>query len=173
MKIGTMFARNINRNINGVIKVGQDDEKSLEQELSEYVITRELRGHFQKFIDHYTESLDEPTDRIGVWISGFFGSGKSHFLKMLSYILSGRQVGEKKAVEYFKDKLDDPMMYAQMERCASIPTESILFNIDIEGPMKTEMTARLSAWKNSWKNRGRRPNSERPLSRLTGQPGQK
>ena len=47
MKIGTMFARNINRNINGVIKVGQDDEKSLEQELSEYVITRELRGHFR------------------------------------------------------------------------------------------------------------------------------
>ena len=143
MKIGTMFARNINRNINGVIKVGQDDEKSLEQELSEYVITRELRGHFQKFIDHYTESLDEPTDRIGVWISGFFGSGKSHFLKMLSYILSGRQVGEKKAVEYFKDKLDDPMMYAQMERCASVPTESILFNIDIEGPMKKDRTAVL------------------------------
>ena len=63
MKIGTMFARNINRNINGVIKVGQDDEKSLEQELSEYVITRELRGHFQKFIDHYTESLTSlPTE---------------------------------------------------------------------------------------------------------------
>ena len=62
---------------------------------------------------------------------------------MLSYILSGRQVGEKKAVEYFKDKLDDPMMYAQMERCASVPTESILFNIDIEGPMKKDRTAVL------------------------------
>lgn len=143
MKIQSMFAKDINRNINGVIKVAQNDQESLRQELSEYIVTRELRGHFQTFFNNYEKSLDEPTDRIGVWISGFFGSGKSHFLKMLSYILTNGDVCEKKAVEYFADKFDDPMMYAMIERCASVPTESILFNIDIEGPVNKDKTAVL------------------------------
>lgn len=143
MKIQSMFAKDINRNINGVIKVAQNDQESLRQELSEYIVTRELRGHFQIFFNNYEKSLDEPTDRIGVWISGFFGSGKSHFLKMLSYILTNGDVCGKKAVEYFADKFDDPMMYAMIERCASVPTESILFNIDIEGPVNKDKTAVL------------------------------
>lgn len=143
MKIQSMFAKDINRNINGVIKVAQDDQESLRQELSEYIVTRELRGHFQTFFNNYEKALDEPTDRIGVWISGFFGSGKSHFLKMISYILTNGDVCGKKAVEYFADKFDDPMMYAMIERCASVPTESILFNIDIEGPVNKDKTAVL------------------------------
>lgn len=46
MKIRDMFKKDINRDINGVIKVSQDDAQSLEQELSEYIITKELRRHF-------------------------------------------------------------------------------------------------------------------------------
>ena len=86
MKIQSMFQKNINRDINGVIKVAQDDEQSLVQELGEYIITKELRRHFNTFFNNYSKAIDHPTDKIGVWISGFFGSGKSHFLKMLSYL---------------------------------------------------------------------------------------
>ena len=143
MKIQTMFQKDINRDINGVIKVAQDDEKSLHQELSEYIITKELRRHFRTFFDNYTKAIDLPTDKMGVWISGFFGSGKSHFLKMLSYLLSNRKVQGVPAIDYFKDKFDDPMMYAQAVRSVSIPTESILFNIDIEGPINKDKTAVL------------------------------
>ena len=143
MKIQSMFQKDINRDINGVIKVAQDDEKSLHQELSEYIITKELRRHFQTFFDNYTKAIDQPTDKIGVWISGFFGSGKSHFLKMLSYLLSNREVQGIPAIDYFKDKFDDPMMYAQAVKCVSVPTESILFNIDIEGPLNKDKTAVL------------------------------
>ena len=138
-----MFQKDINRDINGVIKVAQDDEKSLHQELSEYIITKELRRHFRIFFDNYTKAIDLPTDKMGVWISGFFGSGKSHFLKMLSYLLSNRKVQGVPAIDYFKDKFDDPMMYAQAVRSVSIPTESILFNIDIEGPISKDKTAVL------------------------------
>lgn len=88
MKIQTMFEKDINRDINGVIKVRQDDEHSLQQELSEYIITKELRKHFRTFFDHYTKAIDTPTDKIGVWISGFFGSGKSHFLKCFPICLA-------------------------------------------------------------------------------------
>lgn len=143
MKIQSMFQKDINRDINGVVKVAQDDEKSLHQELSEYIITKELRRHFRTFFDNYTKAIDQPTDKMGVWISGFFGSGKSHFLKMLSYLLSNQKVQGVPAIDYFKDKFDDPMMYAQAVKCVSIPTESILFNIDIEGPINKDKTAVL------------------------------
>lgn len=111
MKIQSMFQKDINRDINGVIKVSQDDQQSLKQELSEYIITKELRRHFATFFDNYVKAIDNPTDKIGVWISGFFGSGKSHFLKMLSYLLSNKEVDGKHAFDYFTDKFDDPMMY--------------------------------------------------------------
>lgn len=143
MKIQSMFQKDINRDINGVVKVAQDDERSLQQELSEYIITKELRRHFRTFFDNYTKAIDHPTDKMGVWISGFFGSGKSHFLKMLSYLLSNQVVSGTPALDYFQDKFDDPMMYAQAVKCVSVPTESILFNIDIEGPINKDKTAVL------------------------------
>lgn len=143
MQLRNIYKSDINRDINGVIKVAQDDERSMVQELSEYVITKELRRHFNTFLNHYEHSLEQPTDKIGVWISGFFGSGKSHFLKMLSYLLSNRIVGGKKAVQYFADKFDDPMMYAQLENCVKVPTETILFNIDSKSPLTKDKTAIL------------------------------
>ena len=143
MLLRDIYKNDIDRNINGVIKVAQDDEVSIKQELTEYVITRELRKHFNTFLNNYERSIDDPTDKIGVWISGFFGSGKSHFLKMLSYLLSNKVVAGKKAVDYFQDKFDDPMMFSQLEQCASVPTDTILFNIDSKSPINKDATAIL------------------------------
>lgn len=143
MRLQNMFQKDINRDINGVIKVAQDDENSLKQEIGEYIITKELRKHFSTFFENYAKVIDCPTDKIGVWISGFFGSGKSHFLKMLSYLLTNREVCGRKVVDYFADKFGDPMMCALADKCVSVPTESILFNIDIEGPIKKDKTAVL------------------------------
>lgn len=143
MRLQYIYRSNINRDINGVIKVAQSDEQSIEQELREYIITRELRKHFNTFFNNYEKSLNCPTDKIGVWISGFFGSGKSHFLKMLSYLLSNDVVAGQKAVDYFYDKFNDPMMFAQLERCSSVPTDTILFNIDSKSSIKKDNTAIL------------------------------
>ena len=143
MQLKDIYEHDIDRDINGVIKVAQNDEKIIEQELEEYIITRELRKHFNTFLNNYEKSLSYPTDKIGVWISGFFGSGKSHFLKMLSYVLGNKTICGKKAVTYFADKFDDPMMYAQLEHCASVSTEAILFNIDSKSPINKDNTAIL------------------------------
>ena len=143
MKLQTMYKADINRNINGVIKVAQDDERSLEQELREYIITKELRRHFSTFLKHYEASLEQPTDKIGVWISGFFGSGKSHFLKMLSYLFENPIVAGKHAVDYFADKFDDPMMFGRLESCVKVPTRAILLNIDSKSPLTKDKTAIL------------------------------
>lgn len=143
MRLQNVYKADINRDINGVIKVAQDDERSIEQELREYIITKELRRHFNTFLNHYEHSLNQPTDKIGVWISGFFGSGKSHFLKILSYLFSNPIVAGKHAVDYFSDKFDDPMMFAQLESCVKIPTKTILFNIDSKSPLTKDKTAIL------------------------------
>ena len=131
MKIADLFDKDIRREINGVIKVAQQDEANLEQELSEYVVTRELDKHFHHFFERYTMALDQPTDKMGVWISGFFGSGKSHFLKILSYLLENRQVKGMNAVDYFDEsRVNDPMLRGNINRSAKISADVILFNID-------------------------------------------
>lgn len=130
MIIQDLFSKDINRNINGVVKVSQDDEASIKQELSEYVVTRELQRHFADFFESYTAAIDVPTDRVGVWISGFFGSGKSHFLKILSYLLANKEIAGQKPIDYFADKMLDPIVYSHMKRACEMPTEAILFNID-------------------------------------------
>lgn len=142
MKIQSMFQKDIDRPINGVVKVMQDDQQSLKDELSEYIITKELRRHFATFFDNYVKAIDTPTDKIGVWISGFFGSGKSHFLKILSYLLANREVGGKKALDYFIDdnKISDPMVLADMRLAATVPTDVVLFNID----SKSEVSGKQS-----------------------------
>ena len=146
MRIQDMFEKDINRSINGVVKVAQDDDASIRSELEEYVITRELRKHFSTLLERYDAAIDTPTDKIGVWISGFFGSGKSHFLKMLSYLLSNREVAGKHAIDYFDGKFDDPLMAERARRCASVPCESILFNIDNKGPANKDKTAVLKVF---------------------------
>lgn len=90
MFIKDMFVKPIDRDIKGVIKVGQADDENIKQELEEYVVTRELQKHFTDFFASYKKGINGHTDNMGVWISGFFGSGKSHFLKILSYLLANK-----------------------------------------------------------------------------------
>lgn len=145
MRIKDLFAKDIDRSINGVIKVYQDDEALIEQELSEYVVTRELARHFADFFESYTTAIDVPTGNMGAWITGFFGSGKSHFLKMLSYLLANRVVAGKPAIDYFDGKIEDAMVLSQMKRAVSIPTEAILFNIDSKAGQWKEGSAAKTA----------------------------
>lgn len=134
MKIQNIFQEDINRSINGVIKVDQSADSVIEQEVREYVITKELKKHFAAFFNYYSDSFDTPTHDIGVWISGFFGSGKSHFLKMLSYILENRPVAGSSTVEMFRQKFaDDPASFMAIDRATRGSTDTILFNIDVAG----------------------------------------
>lgn len=130
MRIKDMFVKDIERSIKGVIKVAQTDEDNIYQELDEYVVTRELNKHLSKFYENYQQGIDGKTDKMGVWISGFFGSGKSHFLKILAYLLENKKAKDKRAVDFFAEKIQDELVYANMKRTANVETEVILFNID-------------------------------------------
>lgn len=123
-----IYAKDIEREIQGVIKV--DDESYIGQELEEYVVTEELLKHFNSFFDSYNTGINTNTEKMGVWISGFFGSGKSHFLKIISYLLENKIVNGKAAVDYFEDKIEDKMLFADIKRAGNVSTDVILFNID-------------------------------------------
>ncbi len=145
MQIKNMFEKQIDRDIKGVIKVGQSDEENIYQELDEYVVTKELLKHFRVFFENYEKGIDGYTDKMGVWISGFFGSGKSHFLKILSYLLKNSTVEGKRAIEYFtgcesdagiRPKIEDPMLIAEMTKAGETDSDVVLFNIDSKGSAK-------------------------------------
>lgn len=144
MTIQSIFKNDINRKINGVVMVNQKENAVLVQELNEYVVTRELKKHFKTFFRNYVESFNEYTADIGVWISGFFGSGKSHFLKMLSYLLTNEEIDGVKTVERFREKFADaPEIFTLIERVTKCKADTILFNIDAVGPKNKNKTAVL------------------------------
>ncbi|MBR4606065.1 MAG: BREX system P-loop protein BrxC [Lachnospiraceae bacterium] len=136
MKIGSLFVKNPLRYINGVIKADEQTAQKLWPELDEYVITKELDKHFRNFFETYVQSQQSgATGDIGVWISGYFGSGKSHFLKMLSCLLANvtatnEQGQTRSAVEFFREKVTDPALMANIELAGAGDTDAILFNID-------------------------------------------
>ncbi|EKE2575058.1 BREX system P-loop protein BrxC, partial [Escherichia coli] len=138
MKIEQIFSKKLTRDINGVVKAEQKDNDSVYVELDEYVVTRELDRHFRAFFEAYVPSVEKShgdmSGKIGVWISGFFGSGKSHFLKILSYLLENKSVEKdgqgRQAFEFFKDKINDAMLLADIQKAVTKDTDVILFNID-------------------------------------------
>lgn len=150
MKIRELFRKPIDRPINGVIKADQRDAESIWQELDEYVVTKQLADYFRRFFDAYLAALDNPRDptltaRMGVWVSGFFGSGKSHFIKILSYLLENYEAvnpanGEtRRAVSFFdENKIKDAMLLADIKRATRSSADVILFNIDAKADSKSD-----------------------------------
>jgi hypothetical protein len=151
MKLTDIFERPVDRPIEGVIKA--DDQRSLLQEVEEYVLTNEVEKRLSKFLDAYTiDPLSASRDVVyanGVWISGFFGSGKSHLLKMLAFLLENRSVDGKPVLDIFKEKIKhNEILRADLEKACSIPSESILFNIDQKADVisKSQADALLSVF---------------------------
>jgi hypothetical protein len=125
MTLRDFFEKPVDRHIEGVIKA--DDEARLKLEIEEYVLTDEVARHLENFLDAYHNYEGAN----GVWISGFFGSGKSHLLKILSLILENRVIDGTRALDLFLPKCKgNAILRAGLQKAASIPSKSILFNID-------------------------------------------
>ena len=135
MQLKDLYKKDITREIQGVIKV--DDEHSIAQELDEYIVTDEIAKHLDTFFEAYSKGLGTSrTEQMGVWLSGFFGSGKSHFLKIVSHLLDNREVNGKKAVDYFDEKINDAMLLGNIKRAGDTSSDIILFNIDTKSSLE-------------------------------------
>ncbi len=142
MKLSDIFAKPVDRPIEGVIKA--DDEASLRQEVEEYVLTNEVAKRLEHFLDAYNDYQGAN----GVWISGFFGSGKSHLLKMLALLLENRAVdgsagsGPLPAQERGRGR---PCCAPTCSKAVAIPSKSILFNIDQKADVISKSADRRAA----------------------------
>jgi len=133
MKIRDIFERPIDRRIEEVIKVTQVDEEVVYNEISEYVVTDAIKEYFGEFLGAYSEAPSNPHESIGVWISGFFGSGKSSFAKILGYVLEGKQIKREDVRELFKRQANDKRVSDFLDYIkVKIPTKAIIFDVAMD-----------------------------------------
>lgn len=124
MQLDDIFVKQIDRPIEGVIKA--DDESKLRNEIEEYVITNVISKELTAFFNDYLHS----TIINGVWMAGFFGSGKSHLLKMLALLLENKKIDNTTVLDLFIPKCnEDKLLQADIKKACQIPSKSILFNI--------------------------------------------
>lgn len=146
MLLEQLFNKPVDRTIEGVIKA--DDDVSLYVELDEYVITNEVAKRLDEFLDAYLNYAGSN----GVWISGFFGSGKSHLLKMLALLLQNQPIEDTYyPLDLFLEKHpfnEGGMQAEDLKRAVAIPSESILFNIDQKADVisKDELDALIAVF---------------------------
>lgn len=125
MQIKELFQKDIERKIAGVIMA--DDARNIQTEIDEYVLTREIKSQLDKLLQSYINNDNLP----GVWISGFFGTGKSHLLKIISLLLEGWHHDDFHIADAMMQKSeDDQILKANLNKVKAIPAQSILFNID-------------------------------------------
>ncbi|NEG54811.1 BREX system P-loop protein BrxC [Bifidobacterium platyrrhinorum] len=158
LQLRDVFVKNIDDKIDGVIKAG--DDSNLVDEVREYVLTNEIQTNLERFLDAYNDPFADYTN--GVWISGYFGSGKSHLLKMLSHILGdvpaaaasaplpdgGEPLSRAQVIDIMKSKAGDAgnhELEGLLDANACIPATSLLFNIDSKA-QRGSRTALLDAF---------------------------
>lgn len=131
--IKTLFANDIHRRIEEVIKVDQTDEEIVRDEINEYVVTDAIRSHFTQILEAYRETPNKPHEGIAIWVSGFFGSGKSSFAKMLGLAVANRTVAGESAAERFAHRAGDKKLQVLLKTInEQIPTHVVIFDVSTD-----------------------------------------
>ena len=169
--IKDLFANDISRPIEEVIKVDQADEQIIREELAEYVVTDSIRGHLTEVLERYWETPKKPHERVAIWVSGFFGSGKSSFAKYLGLGLGNRTIGGVGAARLLAKRIGDVKAEVLLSNIAEqIPTEAVIFDVQSIAPATrasprscTDSFCRASgmpgistcpSWRSPWRKRG-------------------
>ena len=130
MKIAELFRRPIGRTIEEVIKVDLADEEIVAIELDEYVATDHIRERMEDVLDVFQDTINNPSERTNIWVSGFFGSGKSSFAKMLGYLIENPSVDGRSTVDRFMERVDAPKIRALLNTAhAQAPTLTVFLDL--------------------------------------------
>jgi hypothetical protein len=129
MKVKELFSGDIEHAIKEVIKI--DDRQSVVSEIEEYVPTDHIVDELIETLEIYQETINNPSDEINIWISGFFGSGKSSFAKVLGYLLTNPEIDGKTITERFFELNEIPRAKALLNTIHSLaPTEAVLLDLN-------------------------------------------
>src|SRR5712664_838348 len=144
-KIGELFSKRIDRRIEEVIKVSAPEgadlseyEKSVQDESEEYVATDAIKDNFHTVYKAIADAPADPHEGIGIWVSGFFGSGKSSFAKILGYTLAARRLSGTSSSELFKEVVKDSRISALLDSINTrVPTDAVVFDVSMERGVRT------------------------------------
>lgn len=139
MLIRELFEKRIDRNINPAVVVSTDDTATIEAEIGEYVFTDDLLDKSWRFLNAVANKRE---GKAGIWINGYYGSGKSHFIKFMHYCLNphfSTKAFEKilaavKGYDPFKpgnnEEITESKFKALQKRIAELHCKDILFNVE-------------------------------------------
>lgn len=101
MKIKDILSIQLDNDIKNVIDLNSKGEDAVKEELDGFILTESLAKHLSDFLDKFTSDMKET----GVWLSGFYGSGKSYFAKMLGFLIENPVIQGTPFRERFAHKL--------------------------------------------------------------------
>ncbi len=143
MKIKNLFSKSIERTINPAVVVSKQDTETINTEIEEYVFTQDLIDNLYRFLYNF---LFQQQDKTGIWINGYYGSGKSHFIKYVYYCLHPN-TSEKAFDHFIKNVQDigDPLSDATVPKINDLKRkienskiDTIIFNIDAVAGQKDD-----------------------------------
>jgi hypothetical protein len=150
VQVSTLFFDDVSRPIEEVIKVDQADQTVLRDEFREYVVTDSIRSQLIELLRRYDNAPRQPSDSIGVWVSGFFGSGKSSFAKLAGTALANRPVLDDRAADLLAAQARSPEVTVLLKQITErIPTEAVIFDVSTDRAVRggdqalTEIVYRL------------------------------
>lgn len=127
--IKEILVLDLNEDIKDVIDLEDRDETEIQQELESYIVTDGIGRHINKFTDLFASNIKET----GCWISGFYGSGKSYFGKMLGHILANPTINGTPARERFISRLkgvtDESLIENAIRKLDSVKSRVVFMDI--------------------------------------------
>ncbi len=121
INIADLLERDFSKPVEEAVRINNDDPDTVFEELTEYVATERIKAEYGKL---FAGAAKSPKGFVGVWISGCFDTGKSHFAKNLALVLEDREVRGVSARSLFGQRVDSRLT----------PCESFLLDGDAEAP---------------------------------------
>jgi hypothetical protein len=138
IKIADVLARDFSKPIEEIIKVNNTDEETVFTELTEYEVTDRIKVEYERLFRAMADAPASPNEGVGVWISGFFGSGKSSFAKNLGYVLAERKVQGQSASDLFVARTDSERISNFVKFLnKAVPYEVFMFDVQVDLSVQT------------------------------------
>lgn len=140
MQLQDLYIKSINRPVNPAVSATKFDKETIDIEIKEYVFTDEILNGLYRILNAIKNN--KPYDHVGIWIDGYYGSGKSHFLKYLDYCITPgtrdvaleRLLDAVKEIDPFDGKHNLQFEFSQIQDIASwLKTATIdtcIFNLE-------------------------------------------
>ncbi len=129
MTVKDILTINLDEDIKNVIDLENISENEIKEEIDNYIVTDGLAKEFADFVATYLSNILET----GVWISGFYGSGKSYFGKILGYLLNNQSIlgtpARERILQRFTGINDEALVKNALSGLSSVKTRVVFLDI--------------------------------------------